>query len=415
MSRPADGRAPGAAERAVDELARTSYGRLVAYLASISGDLQSAEDALGDALLAALTSWPERGVPDRPDSWLVTAARRRLVDAARRRDTAARSLPALALLQAEQQDTAAPAAVPDKRLELMFACAHPAVAEAMRSPLMLQTVLGLDAARIAGAFLVAPATMGQRLVRAKEKIRRAGVPFRVPLREQLPERLGPVLDAVYAAYGTGWDDPDGLDSVRRGLTAEALRLAQLLTELLPDEPEASGLSAMLLHLQARSAARRDRDGRFVPLGEQDTAIWSRASIELAERHLARALAAGRPGPYQVQAAIQSVHNLRVVTGGTDWAAIGQLYDALVVLAPSVGASVARAAAHRSLDGPTGALALLEQLPPAQVRDYQPYWVLRAHCLHDLGRADASAQAARAAIALTTDAAVRTHLQQTLRT
>ena len=170
----------GAVERAVEDVARTSYGRLVAYLASVSGDLQSAEDALGDALLAALTSWPERGVPDRPETWLVTAARRKLVDAARRRDTAARSLPALALLQAEQQAGPAPPAVPDKRLELLFACAHPVVAEAMRSPLMLQTVLGLDAARIAGAFLVPPTTMGQRLVRTKEKIRRTGVPFQVP-------------------------------------------------------------------------------------------------------------------------------------------------------------------------------------------------------------------------------------------
>lgn len=407
-----DGRRDATA-RAVEEVARTSYGRLVAYLASVGGDLQSAEDALGDALLAALASWPAQGVPDRPDSWLLTAARRRLVDAARRRDTAARSLASLALLQDEQRGGAAPTAVADKRLELLFACAHPVVAEPMRSPLMLQAVLGLDAARIGAAFLVPPSTMGQRLVRAKEKIRRAGVPFRVPDHEQLPARLGPVLDAVYAAYGTGWDDPDGLDQARRGLTSEALRLAQLLTELMPEEPESHGLYALMLHLQARSEARRDADGRFVPLAAQDTTRWSRAEIGLAETHLGRALAAGRPGPYQIQAAIQSVHNLRAATGRTDEVALCRLYDALVALAPSVGARVARAAAYRSVDGAGPALGQLDQLPEAQVRDYQPYWVVRALCLHELGRDDDAAAAQRRAIGLTTDAAVRDHLQRTL--
>ena len=405
MTRPAD--------RAVEDIARDSYGRLVAYLTSVSGDLQAAEDALGDALLGALRSWPEHGVPDRPESWLVTAARRRLVDAARRRDTASRSLPALAFLQAEQQDAAAPTAVTDKRLELLFACAHPIIAEPIRSPLMLQTVLGLDAARIGGAFLVAPSTMGQRLVRAKERIRSAGVPFRLPDHAQLPERLGSVLDAVYAAYGTGWDDPAGLDAARRGLTAEALRLAELLTALLPDEPEAHGLSALLQHAEARAAARRTDDGRFVPLGDQDTALWSADRIRSAERHLRRALAAGRPGPYQVQAAIQSVHNLRAATGRTDWAAISRLYDALVVLAPSVGAQVARAAAHRAHTGPAVAWELVEQLADAQVRDYQPYWVLRAHCLQDLGRTADARHAARVAVGLTTDPAVREHLGRVL--
>ena len=405
----------GPADRAVEDVARSSYGRLVAYLASLTGDLQAAEDALGDALLAALRSWPEHGVPERPESWLVTAARRRIVDAARRRDTAARNLPDLALLQAEQQDDPAPAAVADKRLELLFACAHPIVAEPMRSPLMLQTVLGLDAARIASAFLVAPSTMGQRLVRAKERIRRAGVPFRLPDEAQLPERLESVLDAVYAAYGTGWDDPAGLDPGRQGLTAEALRLAELLTDVLPDEPETRGLYALLLHLEARAGARRSADGDFVPLLEQDTGLWSADRLTLAEQHLRTALAAGHPGPYQVQAAIQSVHNLRAATGRTDWAAIAQLYDALVVLAPSTGAQVARAAAHRACTGPAAALDLLEVLPAAQVREYQPYWVLRAHCLHDLDRTADAQHAARLAVGLTADPAVRDHLRTTLPT
>ena len=401
-----------ASRSAVEDIARTSYGRIVAYLASITGDIASAEDAVGDALLAALSSWPARGVPDRPDSWLLTAARRNIIDAARRREVARKALPAVAQVLAEQAELGPASALPDVRLGLMFECAHPAIDAGMRSPLILQTVLGLDAARISAAFVVAPATMGQRLVRAKAKIKAAGVPFRVPEVVELPDRLDAVLDAVYAAYGTAWDDPDAVDPARAHLTDEAIRLARLLTELLPAEPEAHGLLALLLHSHARRGARRGAEGEYIPLAEQDVSLWSRDLVEDAERHLAAALALRRPGPYQLQAAIQSVHNLRAATGRTDWAAIAALYDGLVRIAPTLGAAVARAAAYRRAAGPAAALSVLQELTPERVRSYQPYWVVLALCEADLHRPGAGATAQRA-LELTDSPAVRAHLHATL--
>ncbi len=396
-----------------------SYGRLVAYLASVTGDVAAAEDALSDAFLAALRTWPERGVPQRPDSWLVTAARRRMIDAARRRAVADRGLPEIARLLDERAAAPALEVIPDKRLELMFACTHPAIDRAMRSPLMLQTVLGLDAARIAAAFLVAPATMGQRLVRVKAKIKEAGVPMRVPAAAELPERVESVLDAVYAAYSTGWDDldaeaPAGIDAPG-GLVPEAIRLARLLTELLPDDPETHGLLALVLHSNARAAARRAADGSFVPLDEQDISLWVRGQIQDAETHLGAALrlkqsqSGWRIGPYQLHAAIQSVHNRRAATGRTDWAAIAALYDGLVALTPTVGAVVALAKARSHTDGPGAGLALLAELPAERIAGYQPYWVVRAHCLR-LARDQGATDAARRAIELTADDGVRRHLQ-----
>lgn len=392
--------------RAVEDVSRTSYGRLVAYLAAVGGDLAAAEDALSDAFLAALRSWPERGVPDRPDSWLVTAARRTLVDGARRRSVATRALPDLARL-ADRPETGDVSAVPDKRLELMFACAHPAIDGSVHSPLMLQAVLGLDAVRIGRAFLVPPATMGQRLVRAKSAIKRAGVPFRLPAAADLPARLGAVNDAIYAAYGTGYDRREN------DLTGEAVRLATILGALAPDEPEVHGLLALMLHGQARAAARRDREGRFVPLEEQDTGRWDRDLMARAERRLTRALALGRPGPYQLQAAIQSLHNRRVVDGTTERAAIAALYDGLLRWTPTVGVRTARARAHAQAFGPAAGLALLDELAgdsPAAA-GYQPYWVTRAACLLDAGDPRSAAGAAERAIALTEDDALRRHLTE----
>lgn len=399
------------AREAVEQVARTSRARLLGHLAAGVRDLTAAEDALAEAFVAALRTWPERGVPERPEAWLLTAARRTLIDAARRRDVAARALPDLARLA--PGDDAVPdelSTIPDTRLGLLFTCAHPAIAEGVRAPLMLQVVLGLDAARIAAAFLVSPTSMGQRLVRAKTKIGRAGIPFAVPGPEELPGRLASVLDAVYAAYGTGWDDPAGRDVRRRGLTAEALRLARLVVELLPDEPEARGLLALLLHSSARDAARRTPEGAFVPLDRQDVRRWAPGLMAEAERHLAAAAARRHPGPYQFQAAIQSVHNRRAVTGTTDWASVALLYDGLVAHEPAVGAQVARAAAHLHAGRPAAALAIVDALDPALVAAYQPYWVVRAHCLHRTG-GDAG-RAARVALGLTEDPALRTHLSST---
>ncbi len=397
------------ARRAVEEVARSSYGRLLAHLAAGSRDLAAAEDALAEAFASAVAGWDRGGVPRSPEAWLLTAARRTLIDAARRRDVAARALPSLARLteRTDDEPDPDPSSIPDTRLELLFTCAHPAIDAGVRSPLMLQAVLGLDAARIASAFLVSPAAMGRRLVRAKAKIK-AGIPFAVPGPGQLPERLEFVLDAIYAAYGTGWDDPAGA----RGLSAEALRLARLVAALLPDEPESHGLAATLLHGEAREAARRDADGRFVPLDEQDVTRWSPQLMAAAERHLSAAAAHRTPGPYQLHAAIQSVHNRRAVTGVTDWAAIATLYDGLIAHTPSIGAQVARAAAHMQAGSPADALRMLDALQSTRAAPYQPYWVVRAHCLHRTG-AD-PAQATRVALGLTEDPAVRRHLAETFR-
>jgi RNA polymerase sigma-70 factor (ECF subfamily) len=409
----------------VEEVARSSYGRLVAYLAAGTGDIAGAEDALADAFVAALATWPTRGVPDRPDSWLLTAARRNLVDAARRRDTARRAAPQVArLLEQGGDDRRADgqgSVIPDVRLQLMFACTHPAIDVAVRSPLMLQTVLGLDAARIGALFLVEPTTMGQRLVRAKAKIKRAGVPFRIPGDGELPGRVGAVLDAVYAAYTAGWDElgagPSGAVDLPvaagapAGLTdlaGEAVRLGRLVVRLLPDDPEAAGLLALLLHSHARRDARRAADGTFVPLQRQDTSRWSSALMAEAEQHLARATTAGRLGPYQLLAAIQSVHALRAVTGTTDTHAVAQLYEGLVHLTPTVGVLVARAAAVLADEGATAALRYLDELPMDRVRSYQPYWVTRAAVLDAMAAPGASA-AREQAVRLTADAAVRAHL------
>ena len=413
-----------AARSAVDEVARTSYGRLLAYLAAGSRDLTAAEDALAEAVVAALRTWPDVGVPDHPDAWLLTAARRNLIDTARRREVARRALPGLTRLAVAAGSTGEPPAasvddptIPDTRLELLFTCAHPAIAVGVRSPLMLQAVLGLDAARIASAFLVSPTSMGQRLVRAKAKIKEAGIPFVVPGPDQLPERLEFVLDAIYAAYGTGWDDPSGRDTRRRGLTGEGLRLARLVTELLPDEPEAHGLLAALLHIEARDPARRAADGAFVPLDRQDVRLWTPDLLSDAERHLAQAFAhgpagTGTVGPYQLHAAIQSVHNRRALTGHTDWTAIAGLYDGLALLTPSVGARVARAAAHMQAGDPWGALAMLDELDPSRVSGYQPYWVVRAHCLRATGDPGGAEHAGRVALGLTEEPALRHHLHRT---
>ncbi len=395
--------------RAAEQAARNSYGRLVAYLAARSRDVAAAEDALGDAFVAALQTWPRVGIPDKPEAWLLAAARRRLIDAARhaRVKAEASDVVRIVLEQAEQQESS-DVIFPDERLKLLFVCAHPSIDEAVRTPLMLQTVLGLDAARIASAFLVAPATMGQRLVRAKVKIRNAGIQFEIPEHRELPARLEAVLDAIYAAYGSSWDDVAGADPRRKELADEAISLGRLVRELLP-EPEAAGLLALMLHCEARRGARRDADGGYVPLTRQDVERWSRPMIDEAERILAGASEAGRPGRFQLEAAIQSVHAQRAVTGRTDWEAIALLYEGLIRLAPTIGARVGQAAALAEARGADAGLATLDGLPSGALETYQPYWALRAHLLSRLGRADQARDAYARAIGLSEDAAVRDFL------
>jgi RNA polymerase sigma-70 factor (ECF subfamily) len=402
----------GDVHRAIEAVARHSYGRLVAYLASRTNDVAGAEDALSDALVAALTKWPSDGVPKSPEAWLLTAARNRLIDRSRHHRVRERvhNEDALELLTQGVEEPLQSDPFPDDRLKLLFVCAHPAIDPAMHTPLMLQAVLGLDAAAIARAFVVAPATMSQRLVRAKAKIRETGIAFEVPEADQLGERLDAVLNAVYAAFGSGWDAAPGADPAAGGLTDEAIWLARVLTERLPDEPEVRGLLALMLHCHARRAARRGSDGRFVPLSEQDPTRWDSACIAEAERELMLAGAAQRPGRFQLEAAIQSVHAERARTGATDWSAIATLYEGLVRLVPTLGAQVGRAAAFAEVHGAAMALALLDDID-AQAVNYQPYWAVRAHLLQRLARIGEAEAAFERAVELATDPAVRSFLQR----
>jgi predicted RNA polymerase sigma factor len=398
------------AYEAVERAARDSYGRLLAFLSARSRDIAAAEDALADAFGAALGDWSRSGIPGNPEAWLLTAARRRLVDAARRRQVRQAAEPTLLTFADEAEARLAePQGLGDERLKLLFICAHPEIDAAIRTPLMLQTVLRLDAGRIASAFCVSPAAMARRLTRAKTRIREAGIPFEVPEPSELGRRLEAVLEAIYAAYGSGWESVAGGDPNGGGLTGEAVYLGQLVAELLPDEPESHGLVALMLHCEARRAARRDVSGAYVPLAEQDVALWSEPLIERAEEELARAARASRIGRFQLEAAIQSVHAQRALTGRTDWEAAALLYEGLVQLAPTIGALVGRAAAISEARDAEAGLHLLRELPEDTVGNYQPFWALSAHLLARLGRGSEAADAYQRAIGLCDDAAMRAFL------
>jgi predicted RNA polymerase sigma factor len=406
------------AHRTADAVARRSYGKLIAFLAARTRDVAAAEDALSDAFAAALADWPVNGCPANPEAWLLTVARRKTIDATRRRASAEAATPQVQLLAEELDAAAATAAIsggdiPDRRLALMFACAHPAIDAGVRAPLMLQVVVGLEAKTIASAFLMSPAAMGKRLVRAKNKIREAGVPFRIPEREELAARLDTVLQAIYAAFSEGWSDPGGTDIVRRDLTVEALFLARLVTELLPEEPEALGLLALMLHADARRRARRTPDGEFVPLAQQDPALWDGRMILDAEALLRRAVALGAIGRFQLEGALQSAHVFRRRTGHANWPEVVQLYDALLMLAAgspvvAINRAVAIAEVH-------GAAAGLDAMPQAaadpRLADYQPYWAARAELLAKTGAHDEARRAYEMAIGLERDPAVRRFLHR----
>lgn len=402
------------AAAAAEAAARRSYGRLLAFVCARTRDVAAAEDALAAAFEAALRDWPAHGVPASPEAWLLTAARRQAIDAARRRKTQDDAVPDLLLfgeLSTEHEDDTR-RAIPDDRLLLMFACAHPAIEQSVRAPLMLQTILGLDAATIASAFLVAPATMGQRLSRAKAKIKRAGIPFRLPVHDDLPERLDAVLEAIYATFTEGWADPAGTDARRRNLTEEGIWLGHLVATLLPEAPEALGLLALMLHAQARHSARRDAGGGYVPLAEQDPALWDESLIDHAEALLRRASRLGAIGRYQLEAAIQSAHAVRRRTGHTDWRAIAQLYDALFALTGSKVVAINRAVAIAETRGAAEGLAALDAIgPDARLADYQPYWAARAGLLARVSDAAAADAAYARAIGLEADPAVRRFLQE----
>ena len=405
--------AAGDSSGAVERAARQGYGKLVAYLAARTGDVAGAEDALSEAFAAALASWPKEGVPRAPEAWLLAVARRKAIDARRRQRTRQELSEAL-LIIADERTAGRPCdgAVPDDRLQLMFVCAHPAIEEAARAPLILQAVLGLDAVAIASAFLVAPAAMGQRLVRAKRKIRAARIPFRVPERDELRERLDAVLDAIYAVFGTGWADPAGTVARTRDFAEEAIWLGRLVVSLLPQSPEALGLLALMLHAEARREARRNDAGEFVPLDEQDLSRWNATLIDEAEAVLRRAGGMGAVGRFQLEAAVQSAHAVRRHSGRADREAILTLYDALLRLTGSPVVAVNRAVAVAELQGPQAALAALDAIAAdPHLAQYQPYWAARAQMLALAGARDAADRAYERAIGLEADPAVRRFLQR----
>jgi len=397
--------------RTIERVARESYGRLVAYLSSNTRDVASAEDALSNALVAALTTWPRDGVPQNPEAWLLTAARHSFIDHLRHRQVAEASEPTLLLLREQSQEMTLSPEFPDERLKLLFVCAHPAIDPAIHTPLMLQTVLGMDAVRIAHAFLISPTTMGQRLVRAKTKIRDSGIQFEVPLQRELPQRLEAVLEAIYAAFGIGWDDMAGVDQRGRDLAEEAVWLGRVLLQLMPGEAEVRGLLALMLHCEARRSARRGPAGRYVPLLEQDSQQWSLPLIKEAESHLAEASSRGRAGRFQLEAAIQSVHAERARSGRTEWTAIVLFYEQLIRISPTLGTRTGFAAAVGEANGPEAGLAVLDGIDPDDVSAYQPYWAVRAHLLQRLGKKSEAVDAFDRAIGLAEDPAVRQFLLQ----
>ncbi|MFH0130974.1 RNA polymerase sigma factor [Variovorax sp. VaC1] len=399
-----------AAHQAAERAARASYGRLLAILSARTHDIAASEDALSDAFARALERWPVDGIPDKPDAWLLSVARHRKLDAWRHTRVQDKATQTLLLLAGEaDMADAEGATVPDERLRLLFVCAHPAIDAPARAPLMLQTVLGLDAARMAGAFLTSPSTLGQRLVRAKARIRAAGIPFEYPQPRDLPQRLQDVLDGIYAAYGTGWEDVDGADALPRGLTAEAIDLGRILCHLMPDEPEPLGLLALMLFCESRTAARRSETGAYVPLDQQDITRWNHELLAQAEHHLRQASGMRSLGTYQLEAAIQSAHCERRAGAPVPPETLVALYEGLLALRPSIGAQVSRACALANARGPDIGLQALDAIPADQVTNYQPFWAARAHLLAAGGARAAARQAYDRAIGLSANAAVRSYL------